>query len=108
MKLLFCAYGCSDIFGLGSVKHGPKSCRCGRTTGAYNIDGDTAWHNGKGILLGFRNDGIGKMLLAGPIVSKDAQLKELFVYDESNGKIEIRKENVLANSNRAYIDKSKW
>ena len=47
MKLLY-HQACNDLFKLDYIA---RTCRCGQATGAYNANGDTAWYNGKGIIL---------------------------------------------------------
>ncbi len=53
MKLIYCPK-CKDVFRL-FFKH--RSCKCGESGGYYEPDGLTAVINGKGIPIGFTNEG---------------------------------------------------
>jgi len=82
MKLLFCPK-CSDIVRL---QRRTRSCICRFVTGAYKPDGDKAWHNGKGLLIGLDNREMGSLALG------VKERVEIFRYPQDNGKIEIKGE----------------
>lgn len=94
MKLLFC-YTCKDVLRL---RHAIRSCQCGETKGAYKSDGDSAWHNGKGIILAIRNPDFYKMLASEPISSIDAVGPVIFRYKDVDGKVEIRPKGTAKHS----------
>ena len=51
MKLLYCPT-CHDIY---NIKHEPKTCLCGATSGMYRSDGLTVDVGGNPVVLGIHN-----------------------------------------------------
>lgn len=103
MKLIVCRQ-CNDW---NALSWSMRECRCGRTGGKYNPDGDTATVFGDGILFGFSNHAWAPLVI-NVITEGQRGMKDLsevsgdnvlWIYDDQNGKITRLSEKPVGVSN---------
>ncbi len=85
LKLALC-YACSDVIRLQVGLR--RSCRCGKTSGAYNQDAVHAWVSGPCIVIGLSNASL-RDVMKKPVPERHGDISA-FVFDEKENERIVR------------------
>jgi hypothetical protein len=74
MKLVLCG-SCYDLF---KLDFDLRTCKCGKSSGAYESDGWHAWYSGKAAFpLGILNESLRKAIVESAIAPEETEISPL-------------------------------